>query len=249
MDQSTLSRKMGIKAGMKIVLIGAPEGFDGVLAPLPGDTAVVDELLADVVILFVKTKGDLDRELLGAISRMREGGAIWIAYLKGKSKTPRDLTRDIGWQSTEAAGLEANYLVALNEEWSAFRFKRTGRQQPTETVLLTQQFAGARGAARPIYEQLVREASQLGSDVGLAVRKTYVALVRGKQFAVLSSRSDGGLDIGLKRKGVEHTARFSQADNFGSGSITHKATLAGAGDIDSELLEWLRAAYEGAGPQ
>ena len=249
MEQSALSKKMGIKPGMKIVLIGAPEGFRDVLAPLPGNAAIVEEPVADVVMLFSPTKGDLDRDLQGAIARMREGGAMWIAYLKGKSKTPRDLTRDIGWESTEAAGLEANFLVALTDEWSAFRFKRTGRQQPTDTDLLTQQFAGSRAASRQIYEQMVREASQLGSDVGLAVRKTYVALVRGKQFAVLASRADGGLDVGLKRKGVEFTSRFYQADNFGSGSITHKASLASTADIDGELLDWLRAAYEAAGPQ
>lgn len=247
MEQSALSKKMGVKPGWRIRLVGAPEGFAGNLAPLPEGARFVDDGPAEAVALFCSRKTDLDSGLGPAMARMTEGGDLWIAYPKGKGKDARDLTRDVGWEALEGTDLDGKVLIALNESWSAFKFRRTGRTQFTEAELLERMFDGTRAGARPILERVIAEAERFGGNVTRTTRQSYVALARGKQFALLSPGSGGRLDVGLKLKGLEGTDRLPATPEFGTGSMTHKVTLRSVEEVDEEFIGWLRRASESVG--
>jgi hypothetical protein len=247
MEQSALTKKMGIPQGAKISLVNAPAGFEAVLGALPAGAAISGASPAEVVMLFCERKADLDSGLPSAIKLLAPGGDLWVAYQKGKSKPPRDLTRDVGWEALEGTGLEAVNLVSIDDTWSGFKFKLTGKVQPTEAEQLEEQYTGSRAGARPIYERVVAEAMKLGSDIELSPRKTYVALSRKNQFALLSPGTGGRLDVGLKLKGTAATGRLQESPEFGSGSITHKVTLRAVEDVDAEFLGWLKTAYESTG--
>ena len=63
-----------------------------------------------------------------AIDKKAEGDAVvWFAYPKGTSKSYKcDFNRDSGWEPLGAAGFEGVRQVAIDEDWSALRFRRLG---------------------------------------------------------------------------------------------------------------------------
>ncbi len=94
-----LPKKLGIKAGHRIALLHAPEGFDKTLGDLPDDTAVAASLAGkhplDVIVLFVKSRGAFEKELPKAAARLADTGGLWIAWPKKASKVPTDMTEDV----------------------------------------------------------------------------------------------------------------------------------------------------------
>jgi hypothetical protein len=64
--------------------------------------------------------------IAGSIANVAEGDAIiWFAYPKGSSKRYKsEINRDSGWQALGAAGFEGVRMVAIDEDWSAVRFRR-----------------------------------------------------------------------------------------------------------------------------
>ena len=50
---------------------------------------------------------------------------LWFAYPKGTSKrVAGEINRDTGWEPLLSAGFETVRLVAIDEDWSALRFRR-----------------------------------------------------------------------------------------------------------------------------
>ena len=152
-----------------------------------------------------------------------------------------DLTRDEGWQLTTQAGYRPIRQIAIDATWSALRF----RPSVPEPDLIDAQYSGGKAHLRPIYDRLLALAQQLGPDVTVGPRKTYVALARGKQFCVLQPTTQTRLDVGLKLPDTAVTPRLVEAGNVGGGSITHKVAVTSLDDIDDELITWLKTAYEG----
>jgi hypothetical protein len=64
--------------------------------------------------------------LAKTVGRKAAGDAIvWIAYPKKSSKKYTcEFTRDSGWPSMGEAGFEPVRMVAIDEDWSALRFRR-----------------------------------------------------------------------------------------------------------------------------
>lgn len=125
---SVIFKKLNLTGQREIVVIGAPEGFEPELASLEG--VAVRRSLDDVTrvqfsLAFVTRQEQIDA-LAGQIAARVEGDAvIWFAYPKGSSKRYRcDFNRDTGWEALGAAGYEPVRQVAIDEDWSALRFRR-----------------------------------------------------------------------------------------------------------------------------
>ena len=83
--------------------------------------AVVDAF----AIAFVTTQKEVD-DLARAIAGKARGDAtVWFAYPKGSSKRYKcEFNRDTGWQVLGKLGFEGVRQVAIDEDWSALRFRR-----------------------------------------------------------------------------------------------------------------------------
>jgi hypothetical protein len=119
-----LVKKLGIKPGSRVSLVGAPAGFQRELVGLPPDVTLASRLVKtpDLMVWFVKSTRELDRGI-GRMSRAM-GQGVWIAWPKKSSP----LASDISETEVRAAGL-ANGLVdykvcAINEVWSGLKFAR-----------------------------------------------------------------------------------------------------------------------------
>ena len=111
--------------------------------------------------------------------------------------------------------------------------------------LVAEQYAGAKAALRPIYDALAKRAAALGKDVELSPKKAYVSLRRSKQFGLIQPSTATRLDLGLNLKGVSPKGRLEASGSFNS-MCTHRVRLESVGDVDAEVVGWLKRAYENA---
>src|SRR5688572_19533432 len=90
-----LPQKLGIKEGHKVVLVGAPTGFD--LGTLPTGATLSKRLSAneyDVIVVFVKKREDLVKQIASSRPKMAQAGGLWIAWPKKSSGVPTDIVED-----------------------------------------------------------------------------------------------------------------------------------------------------------
>jgi len=102
--------------------------FEPELKALRGVTIQRDLQSAGAVefsLAFVTRQPEVER-LGKAIARNAQGDAVvWFAYPKGSSKKYKsEINRDSGWKILGDAGFEPVRMVAIDEDWSAVRFRR-----------------------------------------------------------------------------------------------------------------------------
>jgi hypothetical protein len=114
---ATLRSKFQLKDGQALDVRGTPRGVD--VAELTEGETVVGGLA------FVSGSGDVAQHvdvLVGAAAE--PAGLAWAAYPKKSSGIETDITRDRGWEALYDAGLRPVRQIAIDDAWSALRFRR-----------------------------------------------------------------------------------------------------------------------------
>ena len=124
MQPSALTRKLLLKTGFRCRVINAPDGYLEQLQPLPQGAQLDGGESLDFVQLFARDASELDRFAPEAISSVKADGLLWVCYPKGGTKAGTDLNRDRLWQLMSGRGLTGVTLVAIDQTWSAMRFRR-----------------------------------------------------------------------------------------------------------------------------
>jgi len=105
-------------------------------------------------------------------------------------------------------------------------------------------YTGGKAPLRPIHDQLMSAINQFGSFEVLP-KKGYVSLRRKKQFAMITPATKTRVEVGLNMKGVDATDRL-QAMPAGS-MCNYKVNVTEVGQVDEELIAWVKQAYDNAG--
>jgi hypothetical protein len=116
---------------------------------------------------------------------------------------------------------------------------------PSGDSLVEQQYSNAKSDLRPIYDAIIEEVNGFGADVEIAPKKAYVSLRRSKQFAIVQPSTKTRVDVGINLKGTEPAGRLEASGSFNA-MVSHRVRLTEIGEVDDELLEWLRLAYQAA---
>ena len=134
-----LVTKLGVRAGSRVALVGAPPGFAASLEPLPPDvrveppdvegTRAAEPGALDLVLLFVERAASLERDFPREAGRLTTAGMLWIAWPKRASRRPTDLTEDVVRRIGLAAGLVDVKVCAIDEVWSGLKFVRRRRDR------------------------------------------------------------------------------------------------------------------------
>ena len=98
---------------------------------------------------------------------------------------------------------------------------------------------------KPIYDKLITAIHAFGSDIEVAPKNTYVSLRRKKQFAILNPATKTRFEIGINLKGQEPQGKL--VPEKPNAMCSHKINVADLNDIDNEVMNWLKAAYDNAG--
>jgi hypothetical protein len=119
-----LPRKLGIKAGGRLLVLGAPDGFEGsTLGELPDGVRVARRAsgTADVIVAFFTGRAELARRMPALRERMEPAAGLWIAWPKRASGMPTDLTEDVVRELALANRLVDNKVCAIDATWSGLR--------------------------------------------------------------------------------------------------------------------------------
>lgn len=123
-----LLKKLNFKTHKKVAILNAPEEFSEQKVEFSEFLDVTDHLSNETipfVLAFVKEQKQID-DLAPKINAILEkDGLFWWAYPKGTSKKHKcNFNRDTGWQIMGKLGYESVRMVAIDEDWSAFRFRK-----------------------------------------------------------------------------------------------------------------------------
>ncbi|MBI2303890.1 MAG: hypothetical protein HYU86_03980 [Chloroflexi bacterium] len=124
MNASQILTKLRIKSGQRAIVLGAPNSYRAVLEALPEGIQLAEALEGkfDFIHYFAASKAQLESTAPNLKTAMKPEGILWISYPKGTA-IATDLKRDIVREVTENIGLKAVTQVAIDDIWSALRFK------------------------------------------------------------------------------------------------------------------------------
>jgi len=95
---------------------------------------------------------------------------------------------------------------------------------------------------RPIFEAVVQAASRFG-EVTIQARKGYVSLVTPRRtFARVRPTTRSRVDLGLRLEAEKPGGRLKRSDFDETMKV--QVELASRGEVDPEVLSWLRKAFE-----
>lgn len=134
---------------------------------------------------------------------------------------------------------DANTLV------HTFLKSESGPAAPAESDdVLDQIYTGPKADLRPIHDQLMTAINRFG-EFEIAPKKAYISLRRKKQFAMIGPATNTRVEVGLNMKGVKGTDRLIELP---AGQMCqYKVKVSDAKDVDKELINWIRQAYDSAG--
>ena len=123
-----LAAKLGLHAGCRLLVLGAPEEYREDRLPLPAGILRVGDRAdyLDCCLLFTRERGDLGDELPALAARLAPEGILWVAW----PREAADLSMETLRQWGKGAGLRAGGTVELDERWRALEMKSRGDERP-----------------------------------------------------------------------------------------------------------------------
>jgi len=121
-------KKLLFKGQNPVLLLGTPKEFKKTSAAFGETPHTKPKGSYDFILAFAYSLADAQKIAGTASKALSEKGIFWMAYPKGTSKKYKaDINRDTGHALMEKLGFLGVSLVAIDEDWSAMRYKRTGK--------------------------------------------------------------------------------------------------------------------------
>jgi hypothetical protein len=125
----TVFEKLNLKDQREILVLNAPASFEHELQKKLADVTVQTRLptgrSVNFALVFATRQLEVDAVAAQLATLAPADAIVWFAYPKGSSKRYTcDFNRDTGWKALGQAGFEAVRQIAIDEDWSALRFRR-----------------------------------------------------------------------------------------------------------------------------
>lgn len=111
--------KLGMKPGWRAGMLSAPE----YLREIIGLPDILPDGTCDLLLAFVTDAAAVGAAWASLGPIYKRGGGLWFAYPKKSGAIRSSLSRDAGWDALTAAGLIPVTQIALDDDWSALRFR------------------------------------------------------------------------------------------------------------------------------
>jgi hypothetical protein len=170
----------------------------------------------------------------------------WIALLMKEG--PKDEKSRRAWLKTK------HKLGMSHTGWIVERADGKGGDLDTPDTYLRAaveyvegQYAGPKEKLRLVYDELLKLGKSLGDDVKACPCKTIVPLYRKHVFAQIKPTTNSRIDLGFALTHYEGKLPKRLIDTGGLAKkdrITHRIELTAAEQIDGEVKEWLKTAYD-----
>lgn len=129
MTATPLFKKLNFKQHKGILILNYPAEFEAELNAMKDCTTIKTNIKKiseiEFVLTFIKTQAELNTIAPLVNKKLKGDGIVWFAYPKGSSKKYKaEINRDNGWEILGKSGFEAVRQVAINDDWSALRFRK-----------------------------------------------------------------------------------------------------------------------------
>mgnify|MGYP006169055531 FL=1 len=124
-----LFKKLNFKDHSAILSINHPDSFFPELKAIGELTNVVESIVKlksiSFAIVFATKQTEVNKAAEQIAKKAEEDAVLWFCYPKGTSKKYKcDFNRDTGWKKLGELGYEPVRAVAIDEDWSALRFRK-----------------------------------------------------------------------------------------------------------------------------
>ncbi len=118
-----LAQKLGIKAGCRLLLVGAPNQYVALLEPLPEGVQFGTQLSesTDIVQVFSVRRAELQQLLSSCRAKLKSTGVVWVSWPKKSARVPTDITEDTIREVALPLGFVDVKVCAVNEVWSGLK--------------------------------------------------------------------------------------------------------------------------------
>ena len=168
----------------------------------------------------------------------------WLRLIKKSGPKDEKARRD--WLKTEhGLGTNSAWWLAERAEGKGSDVGDADTYLEAAEGYVEKMFSGSKATLRPIYDEILKVGLRVGKDVKACPCQTIVPLYRKHVFAQIKPTTTKRIDIGfalgdMKAKGrLIDTGGFAKKDR-----ITHRIPLESVNDIDDEVKQWLKAAYD-----
>jgi hypothetical protein len=125
-------KKLQFKNQTAVLILESPPEFGPVITAwnkrTTPDMVINKKKKYGFALCFVKTEKDVKNWAKTITLQLEEDAVLWMAYPKKSSKKyAAGITRDNGWSQLGELGYEGVSLVAIDEDWSALRFRKADK--------------------------------------------------------------------------------------------------------------------------
>jgi predicted transport protein len=177
----------------------------------------------------------------GVVDNMQErtGRSLeaWVALVEREGPDPLD-------QKAVRAWLRDIHGVLQNSQWAIAMAaaEAAGWRLPTAGEYTESLYSGPKAHLRPIHDRALAALLDLGDDVEIEGRQSYITVRRARQFGLLVPATKSRVDLGLRFRSEPDHPRLAKAKNLGQ--CTHKVGLESVEEIDDDLIALMRQAFE-----
>ena len=119
-------KKMTWKEGMNIQIWNAPSELEPLLSEWEKEGLIKPNIKPDFMLAFVQNEEEVKKYFFEMQALAPNDQQIWMAYPKGTSKRYKaQINRDSGWKYLSEFDYKPVRQIAINEDWSALRFRNT----------------------------------------------------------------------------------------------------------------------------
>ncbi len=127
-EMDDILKKLKYREQERIAVLNAPRKFLGrITRLLPGvqiDSEINARFLYDFMIAFTPGSAEVDKYGPACIHNLSEDGKLWMVYPKSSSRRYKsNINRNRGWETVTNTGFKPVGQVAIDEDWSALRFR------------------------------------------------------------------------------------------------------------------------------
>jgi len=124
-----LFKKLNFKEHKQILVVDSPKSFGSELTAFKSISHILTDIEQakeiEFVICFVTTQAEIDSFISKINKKLIGDAVIWLCYPKSSSKKYKcNFNRDTGFGILGNYGLEGVRQVAIDEDWSALRFRK-----------------------------------------------------------------------------------------------------------------------------
>ena len=118
-----LAKKLGIKSGCSLLVVGGPDGYRKLLEPLPEDVQFASRISdsTDLIHLFTTQKTELEKALANYRKKINPAAVVWVSWPKKSAKVPTDITEDVVREVALPLGFVDIKVCAVDDVWSGLK--------------------------------------------------------------------------------------------------------------------------------